>query len=234
MKESYSKKDFINGQVILINKPYKWTSFDVVKKIRYLLKNNFELKKIKVGHAGTLDPLATGLIIICTGKFTKQISTLINADKKYEAEIRLGATTPSFDLETKIDNEFEVEHITAEKVKKILKEEFNGIISQIPPLYSAKHINGVRAYKLARKGEKIELEPIKIEILNIELQEFKLPLITLQVHCSKGTYIRSLARDIGIKLNSGAYLQNLKRVAIGDYYITNAILLEEFEKRLKI
>lgn len=234
MKDFYSKEDFINGQVILINKPYKWTSFDVVKKIRYLLKSKYEFKKIKVGHAGTLDPLATGLIIICTGKFTKQIAALIETDKKYEAEIRLGATTPSFDLETKIDNEFEVEHITAKKIKNILNDEFIGIISQVPPLYSAKHINGVRAYELARKGEKIELKPNNIEIYNIELQELKLPVMTLQVHCSKGTYIRALARDLGIKLNSGAYLQNLKRVAIGNYNITSAISLEEFEKRLKI
>ncbi len=232
MEANYSKEEFLKGKIILIDKPYEWTSFDVVKKIRFLIKRKYKLSKIKVGHAGTLDPLATGLIIVCTGKATKQIQKLIDSGKQYEANIKLGATTPSFDRETDINKKFEIAHITSGKVKKILENKFKGIIKQVPPLYSAKRVNGVRAYELARRGEEIELKANMVEIKNIELIEYNLPDIKLYINCSKGTYIRSLARDIGVALKSGAYLHNLRRISIGNFAVQDAISIKEFEKNL--
>ena len=233
MNTSISIEKIVEGKILLIDKPFQWTSFDVVKKIRVLLKNKFDLKKIKVGHAGTLDPLATGLLIVCTGKATKKIQYLIEDDKEYIAEIKLGATTPSFDLETEIDKSFEYKHISEDLTERILKEKFTGKIDQIPPLFSAKRIKGVRAYEYARKGIDVKLEPSKIEIHEIELINYNLPDIKIKVNCSKGTYIRSLARDIGVALKSGAHLTGLQRTSIGNYSLNEALSLDEFEKRLK-
>ena len=233
MNSSISIEEIIDGKILLIDKPFQWTSFDVVKKIRRLLQNKFDLKKIKVGHAGTLDPLATGLMIVCTGKATKKIQHLIEDDKEYIAEIKLGATTPSYDLETELDKSFEYNHISEDLTEKVLKEKFTGKIDQIQPIFSAKRIKGVRAYEYARKGINVELEPVKIEIHEIKLINYNLPDIKIKVNCSKGTYIRSLARDIGVALKSGAHLTGLQRTSIGKFSINDAISVNEFEKRLK-
>jgi tRNA pseudouridine55 synthase len=221
--------EFKNGKILLINKELNWTSFDVVNKIRIILKNRLGIKKIKVGHAGTLDPLATGLVIVCTGKATKNISDFQDLEKEYIATIKFGETTPSFDLETDIDKRFETKHISREKVEKTLQQ-FLGEIDQVPPLFSAKYINGTRAYEFARKGEEIELKPNRVKIVNIKLLLYEMPFIKLIVRCSKGTYIRSLARDIGLALNSGAHLTELRRTMIGDFSIDQAQTLKEFEK----
>ncbi len=224
--------DFIKGELILINKPLLWTSFDVVKKIRKIIEATYKYKRIKVGHAGTLDPLATGLIIICTGGLTKEILKYQSYDKEYVATIRLGATTPSFDLETEIDKEYDVKHITEDLIAEALKE-FTGEIYQNPPAYSAKFLNGVRAYNYARNGKKIKLEPNKIHIKEVNIISFKSPELKIKVICSKGTYIRALARDIGFKLNSGAHLTELVRTAIGSYRVNDALSIEDFERQLK-
>lgn len=224
--------DFKKGQVLLIDKSLEWTSFDAVNKIRYLIKKRFDYKKIKVGHAGTLDPLATGLLIICTGKKTKQIETYQAQEKEYITTLKLGATTPSYDRETEEDKHFETQHITKDLILENLKK-FIGEQEQIPPIFSAKKINGQRAYKAARKGIDIELKPNTINIHNIELLETKIPFVKLKIQCSKGTYIRSLARDIGIALNSGAYLHSLRRTKIGNFNVENAINIFDFEKKIK-
>jgi len=223
--------NFIEGEVIAINKDVDWTSFDVVNKIRYLLKKKYNLKKIKVGHAGTLDPKATGVVIVCTGKKTKQIETYVADKKEYIAEIKLGETTPSFDRETEPDNFFETKHITKEKVNEAI-ESFIGKQQQIPPMYSAIHINGKRAYEIARQGGSVEIKPREIEIFDIELLEENLPELKIRISCSKGTYIRALARDIGTKLDSGAYMTSLIRIASGDYKIEDAMTIEEFESKI--
>ena len=223
--------NFIEGEVIAINKDVDWTSFDVVNKIRYLLKKKYNLKKIKVGHAGTLDPKATGVVIVCTGKKTKQIETYVADKKEYIAEIKLGETTPSFDRETEPDNFFETKHITKEKVNEAI-ESFIGKQQQIPPMYSAIHINGKRAYEIARQGGSVEIKPREIEIFDIELLEENLPELKIRISCSKGTYIRALARDIGTKLDSGAYMTSLIRIASGDYKIEDAMTIEEFENKI--
>lgn len=224
--------DFINGEIILIDKPYRWTSFDVVKKIRKLISYKYEIKKIKVGHAGTLDPLATGLIIVCTGKMTKKISVLQSLHKEYVATIKLGETTPSFDLETEKDRTYETSHITRELVENTLSQ-FTGVVEQIPPIYSAKLINGKRAYEYARKGDKSKIpDPSKVEIYSISTIKFDLPELELHIKCGKGTYIRSLARDIGEALQSGGHLTALRRTAIGHYCIDDALSIEEFEKKI--
>ncbi len=227
-------EEFNTGVVLAINKPYKWTSFDVVKKIKNQVAKklrqylNIRIKNFKVGHAGTLDPLAEGLLLVCTGKATKQISKLMGFEKEYIATIELGKTTPSFDLETDYDQEFPTEHINESLVLEVLKS-FEGEQNQVPPIYSAKNINGKRAYDYARKGEEIELKANKINISEIELINFDLPILTLRIVCSKGTYIRSLANDVGKKLNSGGHLKRLIRTRIGSYNIDNSITIQDFE-----
>jgi tRNA pseudouridine55 synthase len=224
--------DFIKGELILVDKPLYWTSFDVVKKIRKALENKYKQPRLKVGHAGTLDPLATGLMIICTGKLTKEISKYQEYHKEYLATMKLGATTPSFDLETNIDKDYPVSHINKELVNATL-EKFTGDQYQVPPSFSAKFIDGTRAYKYARNGKNINLSPNKIYIKEINAVNFELPFLEVKVICSKGTYIRSLVRDIGNSLNSGAHLVKLVRTAIGDYKLGQAISLDDFEKQLK-
>jgi tRNA pseudouridine55 synthase len=207
--------DFQAGEVVYLNKPIKWTSFDLVNRFRHKLTRKLNIKKIKVGHAGTLDPLATGVMVICTGKATKRIDEFQYQTKEYVATIRLGETTPSFDLEEEIDGVYPTEHITRESVEKVLQL-FVGTIQQIPPVFSAVKINGKRAYKFARKGRTVELKPKTLQIDELELLECKLPVITIRVVCSKGTYIRALARDIGEALQSGAHLIALERTRIGN------------------
>jgi len=223
--------DFQAGKFILINKDKEWTSFDVVNKIRGSIKYHFNIKKIKVGHAGTLDPLATGLLIIGTGKKTKELQIHQDAPKEYITTIKLGATTPSFDLETEEDEIFSTENITEEKIRNVVKS-FIGKQKQIPSSFSAKWINGKRAYESARKGEKVELAPVDIEIYEIEILNISIPFVELRIKCSKGTYIRAIARDIGKVLNNGGYLTNLKRTKIGNFSIKDAITVEEFQKML--
>jgi len=224
---------FLEGAVLLIDKSRDWTSFDVVNKIRKLLRHKLGIPKIKVGHAGTLDPLATGLVIICTGKSTKQITRYQEMEKVYVAEIRLGATTPSFDLETGVDATYPWEHITREAVGDALKK-FTGEQDQLPPLFSAKSVDGKRAYAMARKGEEVKLRPQRIHIYHMRLLSFQPPQITLEVTCSKGTYIRSLARDLGVELGSGAHLTGLRRTQIGTFNVEKATTIEKFTEILEL
>lgn len=223
---------FLEGAILYIDKPLTWTSFDVVNKIRKSLRHNLGIQKIKVGHAGTLDPLATGLVIICTGKATKQIMQYQDLDKSYIAQVRLGATTPSFDLETKVDHTFPWEHITSEGIEQALVQ-LSGDQEQMPPIFSAKSVDGKRAYAMARKGKEVELKPQQVHISQLKLLAAELPDISLQVDCSKGTYIRSLARDLGSKLESGAHLTGLRRTRIGPYRVEQAISVENFIKNIK-
>jgi len=223
---------FLEGAILYIDKSLTWTSFDVVNKIRKSLRHHLGIQKIKVGHAGTLDPLASGLVIICTGKATKQIMQFQDMDKAYTAQVRLGATTPSFDLETEVDLTFPWEHITAEKIEKAL-EQLSGNQEQMPPLFSAKSVDGKRAYAMARKGKKVELKPQQVHISKLKLLSADLPDLSLQVECSKGTYIRSLARDLGSMLDSGAHLTGLRRTRIGPYHVDQAISVENFINNLK-
>ncbi|BBD45951.1 MAG: tRNA pseudouridine(55) synthase TruB [Petrimonas sp.] len=220
--------DFIEGEILHIDKPLHWTSFRLVRVVRAKLCQKLKIKKLKVGHAGTLDPLATGVMTVCTGKKTKEIERLQAQTKEYIAEIRLGATTPSFDLETEIDAEYPVEHISREKVEECLKQ-FTGKIEQIPPLFSAVKIDGKRAYEFARKNEEIELKPKILVIKEIELLFYNLPTITIRVVCSKGTYIRALARDIGESLQSGAHLLALQRTRVGDVSLNDCLKVEELD-----
>ena len=220
-------EDFLNGQVILIDKPLKWTSFQVVKKIRGALKKRFKIRKIKVGHAGTLDPLATGLLIICTGKFTKKINQYQAEAKEYTGTFTLGATTPSYDLETGIDQHFPTEHITDELIISTAKE-FLGETEQFPPMFSAIQKDGVRLYDLARKGESVEIKSRKTHIYEFEISRIELPEIDFRVVCSKGTYIRSLAYDFGNNMNSGAYLSTLRRTKSGDFNVKEGISPNDF------
>jgi len=223
--------DFQNGKLILIDKFKDWTSFDVVNKIRSSLKYHFNIKKIKVGHAGTLDPLATGLLIIGTGKKTKELQFHQDAPKEYVTTMKLGATTPSFDLETEIDETFSIDELTIKDIEKVILS-FKGKQKQIPSSYSAKWVNGKRAYDSARKGIKLNLEPADIEIYEIEIIKINLPDVELRIRCSKGTYIRAIARDIGRKLDNGAHLISLKRTKIGKYSVEDAITVDEFQKLL--
>ncbi|MBQ5889119.1 MAG: tRNA pseudouridine(55) synthase TruB [Bacteroidaceae bacterium] len=223
--------DFIAGEIIPINKPYTWTSFQIVNKVRYHLSRKYGIKRFKVGHAGTLDPLASGVLLLCTGKATKRIEELQSHTKEYEAEIMSGATTPSFDMEHPVDATYPYEHITREMVEETLKQ-FVGEIAQRPPLFSACKVDGKRAYDLARKGSDMQLEPKQIRIDSIELLECELPKIRIRVVCGKGTYIRSLARDIGTALGSGGYLTDLVRTRIGDYKLSDCITLESFQEWL--
>jgi len=218
--------DFIQGEILVINKPLDWTSFDLVNKIRNMLCRLMKIKKLKLGHAGTLDPKATGVMVLCSGKLTKQIDEIQADEKEYVALLKLGATTPSFDLETEEDEQFRFDHITREAVEKILPQ-FVGAIEQVPPAYSAIKVDGKRAYKFARKGVEIELKSKLLVIKEIELLRFDLPEIELRIVCSKGTYIRALARDIGKALESGAYLIGLKRTRIGKYTIYDSLDLTE-------
>ena len=219
--------NFEEGEVLLFNKPLYWTSFDLVNKIKKEVVHNYGLKKIKVGHAGTLDPLATGLMIVCTGKATKRIEEYRDKNKEYVATIRLGQTTPSFDLETEVDKEYPCDHITEEMVRSKL-EMFLGEQLQEPPLYSAKFVDGKRAYELARNNVKKKLEPVKVVFYELELIDLRDKDLKIRILCSKGTYIRSFARDLGRALDSGAHLTGLVRTAIGDKKLTQALSLEEF------
>ncbi|HUX94167.1 MAG TPA: tRNA pseudouridine(55) synthase TruB [Bacteroidales bacterium] len=223
---------FETGQVLLFDKPLYWTSFDLVSKVRNILRSKLRLKKIKVGHAGTLDPLASGLMIICTGKATKKIDQFRDLDKEYIATFTAGATTPSFDLETETDGIYPVDHITEEFVREKLNG-FLGEQKQLPPIYSAKLIDGKRAYEFARKGIHRELEPVTVWFREIELISFTLPLIKVRLVCSKGTYIRSLARDLGEALRSGCYLSALERTSIGAYKIEKAYDLDKFREYIE-
>lgn len=223
--------DFESGEIILIDKPQTWSSFDVVNKIRWKLKHITKNKKIKVGHAGTLDPLATGLLIICTGKATKTIDSIQNDDKVYEAVFRLGETRPSFDMETETAETFDISNITDEQVQNVV-ESMVGKQSQTPPIYSAIQINGKRAYEFARKGKDVTLKSREIEISKIEINKISLPDIYLTIHCSKGTYIRSLADEFGKRLDNGAFLYYLRRIKSGEFTIENAFKLENFTEFL--
>ena len=217
--------------VLYFDKPLGWTSFNLVNRVRGVLSRHLGVKKLKVGHAGTLDPLATGVMILCTGKNTKLIESFQYQTKEYVATIKLGATTPSFDLETEIDAEYPTEHITEELIKETLAK-FIGEIQQIPPTYSAIKINGKRAYEYARKGDEVELKPKTLVIDEIELLEYKMPEIVVRVVCSKGTYIRALARDIGEALNSGGHLTALRRTRIGDIRVENCLQYDDFVNNL--
>ena len=223
--------DFVAGEIIPINKPYTWTSFQIVNKVRYHLSRKYGIKRFKVGHAGTLDPLATGVLLLCTGKATKRIEELQSQTKEYVAEITLGATTPSYDLEHPIDATYPYEHITRELVEETLKQ-FIGNIAQRPPLFSACKVEGKRAYDLARGGSDMQLAPKQIRIDDIELLDYDLPRIKIRVVCGKGTYIRSLARDIGEAMNSGGHLSDLQRTRIGEYRIEDCITPEAFQEWL--
>jgi tRNA pseudouridine55 synthase len=220
---------FEEGQVLLFNKPVYWTSFDLVNKVRIMIRSSLGIKKIKVGHAGTLDPLASGLMIICTGKATKKIDDFRDLDKEYIATIHLGETTPSFDLETPTDNHYPTGHITEKLVEETLIG-FLGEQKQMPPIYSAKQIDGKRAYEFARKGIQKDLVPVSVFFREIELLSYNMPEIKIRLVCSKGTYIRSFARDLGEALRSGGYLSALERSAIGSYHIKNAFNLEKFNE----
>jgi len=231
MIELSPNTDFIKGAVLLIDKPADWSSFDVVKKIRNLLCNKLEVKKIKVGHAGTLDPLATGLMIICTGKATRDIESYQGMQKEYETSFRLGQTTPSFDLETKVDKEYPTEHISTELIHQTL-EKFIGESEQLPPIFSAKRFKGKRAYEFARQGKEIEMRPVIITIHDVKFLDFQENMLRLRILCSKGTYIRALARDVGLALGSGAYMAELRRTAIGQFSVENAMTPKNFEKML--
>jgi tRNA pseudouridine55 synthase len=225
-------EDYLNGQILLIDKPLKWSSFQAVNKLKYILKRKYNLpKKFKIGHAGTLDPLATGLLIVCTGKFTKRITDIQAQAKEYTGTITVGATTPSYDLETEVDATFPTEHITSELIQQTVKQ-FLGEIYQKPPVFSAIKKDGKRLYEHARAGEEVEIAFRKTTIHEFEITRIALPEIDFRVKCSKGTYIRSLAFDFGKALNSGAYLSVLRRTKIGDFSVENGIIPEEFEQQL--
>jgi len=220
------------GKVLLIDKPLNWTSFQVVNKVRWLIKQQFSIKKIKVGHAGTLDPLATGLLILCTGKFTKKIETYQAQVKEYTGTITLGATTPSYDLESEIDQKFDISEISEEDILKNTQQ-FLGEIQQQPPIFSALKKNGKRLYEYAREGSKIEIPSRAVTIKEFEITKIELPCIEFRIVCGKGTYIRSLAHDFGRSLNNGAHLSGLRRTKIGEFRVEDAISVLEFEKFIK-
>ncbi len=224
-------EDYQQGQIILIDKPLEWTSFQAVNKVRWLIRKTFDIKKIKVGHAGTLDPLATGLLIICTGKLTKKIDTFQAQEKEYTGTFTLGATTPSYDLETEIDSTFDISTITSEKIMGATKQ-FLGEIQQQPPVFSALKKDGIRLYEFARSGEEVEIPFRTVTISEFEITKIDLPKIAFRVVCSKGTYIRSLANDFGKALNNGAHLSALRRTRIGEFSVENAVGIEAFENSL--
>lgn len=227
-----NKEAIQEGQLILVDKPLQWTSFQVVNKIRWMIRKKFNLKKIKVGHAGTLDPLATGLLLICTGKMTKQIEGLMGKEKTYTGTLVLGASTPSYDLETEIDKHYGYDHISTELLDEI-KEQFTGTILQKPPLFSAIKRDGKRLYEHARAGEQIEVPSREVQIHDFQLTRVSLPEVDFKICCSKGTYIRSIAHDFGQALGSGAYLKTLCRTSIGNYRLEDAYSLEALEAMMK-
>jgi tRNA pseudouridine55 synthase len=219
--------DIENGSAILIDKPYTWTSFQVVNKLKYKIKHHYG-KKIKIGHAGTLDPLATGLLIVCIGKFTKRIEEYQASEKEYTGTFCLGGTTPSFDLEHPIDQNYPIEHITKEAILEASKQ-LTGTQDQIPPLFSAKWVDGKRAYKLARENQEVELKSKEITIKEFEITRIELPDVDFRIVCSKGTYIRSVARDFGLILNSGAHLKSLCRTRIGEFHLKDAYQIDDLD-----
>lgn len=227
----FTKEAFLSGQVILIDKPLNWSSFQVVNKVRWLIKKNIGVKKIKVGHAGTLDPLATGLLILCCGKMTKEIERFQGQEKTYSGTFQLGATTPSYDLETQIDQTYPTDHVNPALIEAT-KAQFMGEIDQHPPVFSALKKEGKRLYEYARKGEKIDIPSRKVHISSFSIETKALPLLSFKVSCSKGTYIRSLAHDFGQALESGAYLSSLCRERIGDFHLKNAMSIETFEAEI--
>mgnify|MGYP005721883333 FL=1 len=224
--------EFKEGKLLLIDKPLKWSSFQVVNKLRWEIKKTFDIKKIKVGHAGTLDPLATGLLLVCTGKMTKQIQELQDQKKVYSGTMTLGSTTPSYDLETDINQKFSTDHI-CENILRETTKQFVGEIDQYPPLYSAIKKDGKRLYEYARLGQDIDIKPRKIFIESFNITKFQNQKVDFEVQCGKGTYIRSLANDFGKALNSGAHLSSLRRTKIGDFSINDAIKINEFVESLK-
>jgi tRNA pseudouridine55 synthase len=223
-------RDFKEGEVVLINKPYRWTSFDVVNKVRSVLKYRLKLGNVKTGHAGTLDPLATGLLIICTGKFTKRIEEFQNFEKEYTGTFVLGSTTPSYDLETEVIKSGDFSQLTEEKIFEAAKY-FTGSFPQIPPIYSARFIDGKRAYSYARAGKEVVMEARMVEVSVFEISRISLPEIDFRICCTKGTYIRSIARDLGEYLRCGAYLSGLCRTRIGEYKLESACSTDEFEQQ---
>lgn len=224
-------QDFIDGTILVVDKPAGWTSFDVVNKLRYGIKRLTQIKRIKVGHAGTLDPLATGVLVVCTGKMTKQITTLIADDKEYTGTITLGGTTPSFDLETEIDKTFPVDHITEELIEEA-RLKFVGEIFQVPPIFSAKKIDGKPAYKAARRGEEVKMRKTVVTVSELEFTKIEMPNLEFRMRCSKGTYVRSFANDFGQELQSGAHLSLLRRTASGDYRIEDAADVKEMQDEI--
>jgi tRNA pseudouridine55 synthase len=228
-----TKEDFLNGQVLLIDKPLGWSSFQAVNSLKWKIRKKFALKKIKIGHAGTLDPLATGLLLICTGKSTKTINELQGQEKEYTGTITLGGTTPSYDLETEINENYPIDHITNELIHSTTAQ-FIGDIEQIPPVFSALKKDGKRLYEYAREGKEVEIKKRGVTITEFEITGIALPIVHFRVVCSKGTYIRSLAHDFGKALQSGAHLSSLKRTKIGDYNVNKAITPEEFGNLLQI
>lgn len=230
-EEKITLEKFREGQVLLFDKPLEWTSFQLVNKVRWLIKRNFGIKKIKVGHAGTLDPLATGLLIICTGKNTKKINEFMGLEKEYTGSFTLGATTPSYDLETEKDEVFPTEHISEKKIQDATNE-FIGEIEQYPPVFSALKKDGKRLYEYARNEEEVKIDPRKVHISEFEITHIKIPKVYFRVVCSKGTYIRSLANDFGKALESGAHLSELRRTRIGEFSVGKAVGLDTFISQL--
>ncbi|MEB8328574.1 tRNA pseudouridine(55) synthase TruB [Flavobacteriaceae bacterium KMM 6897] len=226
-----TKEDYLEGQLLLIDKPLTWSSFQAVNALKWAIRRKFELKKIKIGHAGTLDPLATGLLLICTGKFTKRISELQGQVKEYTGTITLGSTTPSYDLETEVDNTYPTEHISEEQIHQAT-EQFIGEIQQFPPVFSALKKDGKRLYEYAREGKDVEIKSRTVEILKFEITDISIPQITFRVVCGKGTYIRSLAHDFGKALQSGGHLSSLRRTKIGDFNVDNAVTPLDFQDAL--
>ena len=226
-----TKEDYLEGQLLLVDKPLGWTSFQAVNKLKWVLRQRFKLKKIKIGHSGTLDPLATGLLIICVGKFTKRIHEFQSQEKEYTGTITLGGTTPSYDLETEINQTFNTDHITEELLKNTTKE-FIGEIDQAPPIFSALKKDGKRLYEYAREGKEIEINTRKVTIKSFEITRIDFPNVMFKIVCSKGTYIRSIANDYGKALDSGAHLSKLRRTKIGDYNVDIAIDPLDFEKTM--
>ena len=226
-----SAQDFIDGTILVVDKPHGWTSFDVVNKLRYPIKRLTKVKRIKVGHAGTLDPLATGVLVVCTGRMTKQINTLMADDKEYTGIITLGATTPSFDLETEVEQTFEVDHISEELIEET-RQKFLGEIFQVPPIFSAKKIDGKPAYKAARRGEEVKMRKTIVNIVELEFTKIEMPDMHFRMRCSKGTYVRSLAHDFGQALKSGAHLSLLKRTASGAYSLDQAADVKEMQDQI--
>ena len=225
--DNFTAEDFKNGQILLFDKPLEWTSFQLVNKVRWLIRSHCGIKKIKVGHAGTLDPLATGLLIICTGKFTKRIQELQGQEKEYTGTFTLGATTPSYDLETEVDNTFPIDHLNEEVLNNAIPQ-FLGEIEQYPPVFSALKKDGKRLYEYARKGEEVKIDSRKVSISSFTLTRINLPEVDFQVSCSKGTYIRSLAHDFGKALESGGHLSALRRTKIGDFNVNDSYDLDRF------